>query len=123
MRTSARKSGLSRRLAAGAISPPLLCGSGFRVASLRDLDLKQRRQLGRGRRHRVRIRNLDVDQLLERGIQPDFGENPAPGPLPRPNLVPPEVYHVRNRGNGPAPGELSSAQRCPLWASSLRMRL
>ena len=36
--------------------------------------MKQRRQLGRGRRHLVRIRNLDVDQLLERAIAPIWGK-------------------------------------------------
>ena len=91
MRATARKSGPSRRAQS---LPPLLCGSGFRVAPSRDLDLKQRRQLGRRRRHSVRTGYLDVDQLLERATAPDLGQNPAPGPLPGPNLVPPPAYHV-----------------------------
>ena len=61
---------------------PLLCGSGFRVESSRNLDLKQRRQLGRGRHRELRIRNLDVDQLLERGIPPILGKIPRLDPCP-----------------------------------------
>ena len=45
---------------------------------------------------------MDVDQLLERGIQPDFGQNPAPGPLPGPNLVTSAVYHVVHEERPPA---------------------
>ena len=68
------KSGPSRRLAAGAISPLSFVGQAS--------DLKQRRQLGRGRRRPVRIRNLDVDQLLERGIPPISGKIPRLVPCP-----------------------------------------
>ena len=39
---------------------------------------------------------------------PDRAQNPEPGPLPGANLVPPALYQVRDDGNGPAPGELSS---------------
>ena len=58
----------------------------------------------------TRVRNLDVDQalqeLLERAIAPDRAQNPAPGPLPGANLVPPALFQVRDDGNGPVPGEL-----------------
>ena len=56
-------------------------------------DLKQILQLGR-RRHLVRIRNLDVNQLLERTIARDRGQKRPNLGLPGPNLVTPALYRV-----------------------------
>ena len=51
------------------------------------------------------IRNFDVDQalqqLLERGIPPDFGQNPAFLALPVPHLVPAAAFHVVNEERPP----------------------
>ena len=78
MRASGRKSGPSRRLAAGAISPPLLCGSGFRVTPSRAPDLKQSLQLGRWRclpgQNPEFGRRGALQELLEGAIAPDLAK-------------------------------------------------
>ena len=109
MRASARESGPSPCLAAGAISPPLLCGSGFRLNFSRATDLKQNQQLGRRRcrplESGIWTSTRPCRSASSARLRP-IGRNRAPGPLPGANLVPPALFQVRDDGNGPVPGEL-----------------
>ena len=124
MRASARESGPSPCLAAGAISPPLLCGSGFRVEPSRALDLKQNSSSAAG---------------VVAHSSPEFGRRPGPAgalrardparfrgksrarPLARRELGPAGVVSSQRRWKRPGSGGTlkrvarPSVDVCPSW--------